>query len=74
MSTGQHIIELCATKSYPEMTPEEQDAFDDWLMRAKGHDLYLLIRFAIRSRRQSSVQRMAAVRPKSGEIGIDDED
>lgn len=60
MANGPWVIELC-DKSWAELDEDEQAVFDDWLSKASGRDLYLLVRHAMRKRKQSSVKAMKAV-------------
>lgn len=67
MSNGHQAVELASTKSWKELDEVERLVFENWLVRASGRDLYLLLRFALRFRKRSSAQ-LEAVQP-----GRDDE-
>lgn len=60
MANGTWILEL-AERAWSDLDEDEQQVFADWLARAAGHDLYLLVRHARRHRKQSSVKTMKAV-------------
>jgi len=61
MANGRFVIEL-TDRSWVDLAEEEREVFEDWLRYAKGHDLYILVRHAKRSRKLSSVLNMKAVK------------
>lgn len=63
-TTGHHLLEL-ADRSWVDLSRAEQAIFEAWLMSAKGHDLYIMLRVDRRRRRTSS-QQMVAVTSPSG--------
>jgi len=60
MANGPWVIEL-SERAWGELDEDEQSVFDDWLKKASGRDLYLLVRYAMRKRKQSSAKAMKAV-------------
>lgn len=61
MSNGSYVIELCQ-QSWSELDEDEKAVFDKWLATATDRDLYLLVRYAMRGKKTSSIKRMQAVR------------
>lgn len=60
MGLGRMIIELCA-RSWGELDEDEREVFAEWLKTAAPHDLFLLVRHAMKHRKTSSVKAIKAV-------------
>lgn len=67
MSNGRFILELVEA-DWSALTSEEREVFDAWLKRARGYDLYMLLRHyrrtvtRSREKKTSNSELMAAVR------------
>lgn len=66
MSTqGSNLLDLADRKSWGEMTEYERDEFNRWLAEnpsGAGHNLFLLVRQALRFRRRSNSETLRAVK------------